>query len=40
MHLCACLSEEGGDGEGADSEHHLCCHTLLDTARAKDKTYI
>jgi hypothetical protein len=29
MHLCACVSEEGGDGEGVDSEgSSLLSYTL------------
>jgi hypothetical protein len=37
--LCTCVSEEGGDGEGASSDlkHHLCCHTHLDTSVSREE---
>jgi hypothetical protein len=34
MHLCTCVSKEGGDGqtEGTEVSLSLSCHTHLDTS--------
>jgi hypothetical protein len=39
MHLCTCMSEEGGDGESACSERHLYCHIHLDTSVSQQVYY-